>query len=154
MPTDKLLEPMSRMVDLVTPDLADLSTHHVAVETGNGKGRRATLSQLAALLATSLGWDPFGRTAKTGGVLAIPITHGTVELVTGDAEALTLADGVEGQTLNIVMFSDGGAGTLAATNIANLSTSIVFDDIGDSASLFYSGFLTQWVYIGGTATAS
>lgn len=55
-----------------------------------------------------------GRTAGGGIAMAadelvIPLTHAVVSKTTGnDAEALTLADGVPGQLLTIILTTDGG----------------------------------------------
>ena len=62
---------------------------------------------------------------------------------------MTLADGYQQQEKTIVMITDGGAGTLTPTNLANGAT-ITFDDVGDSAQLkFLNG---SWHFMGGTAT--
>ena len=84
------------------------------------------------------------------GAGALPITKSVIALTTGGAEALTLADGVEGQRLTIVMVSDGGAGTLTPANLGNGST-LTFDDDGDSVELIFLG--TSWWAIG-TPTAT
>jgi hypothetical protein len=70
-------------------------------------------------------------------------------LVTTGANALTLADGVEGQEKLIVMKTDAGDGTLTPTNLYNGAT-LTFDDVGDSAYLVFMD--SQWVFMGGTAT--
>lgn len=81
-----------------------------------------------------------------GGVdIITPITH----IVTTSADALTLADGFDGQKISIVMKTDGGVGTLTPTNLANGST-ITFDDVGDSAFLEFTN--GAWHWLGGTAT--
>ncbi|MCB1712433.1 MAG: hypothetical protein KDH96_08135 [Candidatus Riesia sp.] len=77
--------------------------------------------------------------------LISPITH----LVTTGANALTLADGEEGQIKYIVMKTDGGDGTLTPTNLGNGST-LTFDDAGDSAHLLFTN--GNWYFMGGTAT--
>lgn len=70
-------------------------------------------------------------------------------IVTTGANALTLADGYEGQEKFIVMKTDGGDGTLTPTNLYN-GTTITFNDVGDSAHLLFTD--SQWVFLGGTAT--
>lgn len=84
------------------------------------------------------------------GAGALPIDKDVIALTTGGAEALTLADGVEGQSLEIIMVSDGGDGTLTPANFAN-GTTITFDDVGDSIKLRFLG--GSW-YSVGTATAT
>lgn len=83
------------------------------------------------------------------GAGAVDVTSSTTLLITDDANALTFADGSEGQEKFIVMKTDGGVGTLTPTNLKNGST-LTFDDVGDSAHLvFIDG---AWVFMGGTAT--
>lgn len=80
---------------------------------------------------------------------AVNVTCKTTRVATTGADALTLADGIEGQDKFIVMSSDGGAGTLTPTNLGN-GTTITFDDVGDSAHLHFTN--GAWHFVGGTAT--
>jgi hypothetical protein len=90
------------------------------------------------------------QTAQTlTGPGAVSTTTIKTLLVTTGADALTLADGAEGQTKYIKMKTDGGDGTLTPSNLAN-GTTLTFNDAGDSAHLmFLDG---EWVFMGGTAT--
>jgi hypothetical protein len=83
------------------------------------------------------------------GAGAVNITQEITHIVTDSADALTLADGKEGQRKWIVMKTDAGAGTLTPTNLGNGST-ITFDDVGDSADLLFTN--GAWHMMGGTAT--
>lgn len=83
------------------------------------------------------------------GAGAVDTTNPITYLVTTGANALTLANGTEGQIKYIVMITDGGNGTLTPTNFYNGST-ITFDDVGDSAHLIFTN--SRWVWMGGTAT--
>ena len=87
-------------------------------------------------------------------VLVIPVTHPYVQKTTGgDAEALTLADGLAGQTLIINLSTDGGgAGTLTPATATDWAT-IVFDDAGDNAVLLFVDDTVGWIIIGATGTA-
>jgi hypothetical protein len=78
-------------------------------------------------------------------VLAIPITHPFVSKTTGaDAEALTLANGVPGQCLEILLATDGGGdGTLTPVTATGWKT-IVFADAGDKAKLYYIDDTYGW----------
>lgn len=76
--------------------------------------------------------------------LAAEITH----LVTTGANAITLADGGEGQQKLIVMKTDAGDGTLTPSNLAN-GTTLSFNDVDDFARLTFTN--GQW-YFTGTAT--
>jgi len=77
--------------------------------------------------------------------LVIPVTHGHVSKTTGgDAEALTLANGVPGQVLSILLATDGGGtGTLTPATATGWAT-IVFADAGDQAILFYVNDSAGW----------
>lgn len=83
------------------------------------------------------------------GAGAVNITSKTTAIVTTSADALTLADGVEGQEKFIFMKTDGGDGTLTPSNLGN-GTTITFDDAGDTAHLLFSD--GSWWMIAGTAT--
>lgn len=83
------------------------------------------------------------------GAGAVDITSSITHIVTNAANALTLADGSEGQEKFIVMKTDVGAGTLTPTSLGNGST-ITFDDVGDSAHLLFTN--GSWHFMGGTAT--
>ena len=77
-----------------------------------------------------------GTVATRSGAGAVPITAATVRLTTTAADALTLANGTNGQILSIVMVVDGGDGTLTPTTKTGFST-ITFGDVGDSVTLQY-----------------
>lgn len=94
----------------------------------------------------------FGKTAQTlTDAGAVTLTESTTFLVTTTASAITLADGVENQKKYIVMKTDAGAATLTPSNFSN-GTTIIFDDVGDSAELiFING---SWNFVGGSATVT
>ena len=83
--------------------------------------------------------------AVAADVLVIPVTHAHVSKTTGgDAEALTLANGVPGQILSILLATDGGGdGTLTPAAATGWAT-IVFADAGDQAILFYVDDSAGW----------
>ena len=64
---------------------------------------------------------------------------------TGAAEALTLADGVEGQLKTIIHVTDGGDGVLTPSNFGSGST-ITFINAGDTATLLFTN--SAWYVIG------
>ena len=80
---------------------------------------------------------------------AVGLTQAITHIATTGADALTLADGTEGQEKFIVMKTDGGIGTLTPANLGN-GTTITFDDVGDSAQLLFTN--AAWHFMGGTAT--
>jgi hypothetical protein len=71
------------------------------------------------------------------GAGAIPITTSLVKFTsTGGAQALTLANGSDGQRLTIVHDVDGGSGVLTPTTKTGFST-VTFTNAGDTVSLVY-----------------
>jgi len=77
------------------------------------------------------------------GAGAVNITSDTTEVTTTGADALSLADGTEGQYKTITMVGRLlGDGTLTPTNLLGAST-ITFNSVGDSVLLrFRSGTWT------------
>jgi hypothetical protein len=93
-------------------------------------------------------------TTVAADALAIPVTHRTVAKTTGgDAEALTLADGLFlGQRLQIFLATDGGGdGTLTPTTKSGFST-IVFADKGDNVDLEWT--TSGWIITGSAGVAA
>jgi hypothetical protein len=78
----------------------------------------------------------FGTVGTRSGAGAVPITSGTVRLTTTGTDALTLANGANGQLLTIVMVADSGDGTLTPTTKTGFST-IVFTAVGNAVTLQY-----------------
>lgn len=70
------------------------------------------------------------------------ITHFTS---TGASEALSLADGTQGQIKTIVHISDGGSGVLTPTSFGSGST-VTFTNAGDTATLLFTN--SAWYVIG------
>ncbi len=92
----------------------------------------------------------YGLTAETRtGAGAVSVTTPITWIVSTGANALTLADGEEGQVKLLVMKTDGGDATLTPTNLGN-GTTITFNDAGDSANLLFTN--GKWYFMGGTAT--
>ena len=88
--------------------------------------------------------------AVAADALAIPVTGAPyiVKTTGADAEALTLANGVPGQTVYIDLDTDGGGdGTLTPTTCTGFAT-IVFADAGDRAWLGYVDDTVGWIILG------
>ena len=66
----------------------------------------------------------------------------------GGTSALTLAAGTDGQVKIIIMEVAGNAATMTASN-GNLqvSTSVVWDAVGEAATLVYSATLSKWIVV-------
>ena len=93
------------------------------------------------------GFLRFSQTPQTlTGAGAVDVTSSITWIVTTGVNALTLADGVEGQTKMIVMKTDAGNGTLTPANFAQ-GTTITFDAVGDSVSLLFTN--SGWHVMGG-----
>jgi len=84
-------------------------------------------------------------TTVSSGAGAVAVTGGIHEITTTGADALTLANGTEGQVLYVVMVADGGNGTLTPTSLAG-GTNITFDDVGDAVTLLYTA--AAWYIVG------
>ena len=67
--------------------------------------------------------------------LSVDTLHSAI--VTTGAQAVSLANGVNGQIKTISMVTDGGTGTLTPATLAG-GTTIVFNDVGDSVILIYN----------------
>ena len=74
--------------------------------------------------------------------VAVPTTH----IVTTGADALTIADGVHGQSKFIVMKTTGGNGTLTPTNLAGADSTITFTAVGNSVHLYFTN--SAWHIMG------
>ncbi len=95
-----------------------------------------------------------GNVAVAGDALVIPVTHLHVSKTTaGDAEALSLANGTEGQIITISLVTDGGGdGTLTPATSTGWATA-VFGVVGDSLTVRYIDDTVGWVIIGAWGTA-
>jgi hypothetical protein len=106
-------------------------------------------ADVAATLLTST-------TTATSGAGAVAIT-GTIHEITttGTGDALTLADGAEGQHLFVVYVAEGAGGdtgVLTPTNLAGANTTITFTDLGDGAHLLFTA--GAWYFVGGEAVVA
>ena len=85
-------------------------------------------------------------TSTLTGAGAVPLTSLVTKIVTTGANALTLADGTDGQLKVLVMKTDGGDGTLTPATKTGFST-ITFNDVGDSCLLLFTT-TTGWTIVG------
>ena len=116
--------------------------------TGGVESQRIT--EIAGAIAHVLTGNVATPTTQTlTGAGAVDIVSAMTLIVTTAANALTLADGAEGQEKFIVMKTDAADGTLTPAHLKN-GTTITFDDVGDSAHLIFMD--GAWVFMGGTAT--
>jgi len=90
-------------------------------------------------------------TTSLTGAGAVAITGSIHEITTDSADALTLADGVEGQHLYIVCVDQSsGDATLTPSNFAQ-GTTITFGDDGDSCHLLFTA--AKWYMVGNQGCA-
>jgi len=115
------------------------------------KGWLVLLDDSAVFSISTAGVIRHNKTPSTrDGAGAIDITEPITWIVTdSNPDALTIADGAEGQRKSIVMKTDVGDGVLTPANLAGGAT-ITFDDVGDSCELLFTN--GSWHFMGGTAT--
>lgn len=123
----------------------------------------ATIANTGALTVTgSTGAFAVGTTfgtastTVTSGAGAVAITGAIHEITTtGTGDAMTLADGAEGQHLHVVYVAEGAGGdtaVLTPSNLAGANTTVTFTDLGDSAHLLFTA--GTWFFLGGEATVA
>lgn len=95
-----------------------------------------TLTSPTISAPTLSGVVKLGSSDTRTGAGAVSVTAVHTELVTTGADALTLANGTDGQLKVITMKTDGGDGTLTPTTPSGFST-IAFSAVGQSATLLY-----------------
>lgn len=80
----------------------------------------------------------FSLTQSLSGAGAVDVVSSITEITsTGASEALTLADGTDGQIKTIIHITDGGSGVLTPSNFGSGST-ITFTNVGDTATLLFT----------------
>lgn len=107
-----------------------------AVTTTSTIGPATSVTSLAVSGASTLSGAIIGGVQALSGAGAVNLTTLTTRLTTTGANALTLANGTDGQIKIIVMVVDGGDGTLTPTTKTGYTT-ITFNDVGDSVVLQY-----------------
>lgn len=104
----------------------------------------STAGFVGAVTGDTTGRD-IGTIAARSGAGAVPVTAATVRLTTTGANALTLANGTEGQLLTIIAVVVAGTATLTPATRLGFST-IAFTAVGNAAVLQY--FTTQgWMIV-------
>jgi hypothetical protein len=103
------------------------------------------------------GVQPRGNVDVAADVLVIPVTHSIVSKTTGsDEELCSLADGVPGQELTIVLVAVGGAsGDIILTPATKTGfATILLDDVKATMTLKYIDDTVGWIVIGAAGTAA
>lgn len=102
-----------------------------------------------------LGGHTAGYTTVALDVLAIPVTHRVVGKTTGgDAEACTLANGIPGQRLTIILVTDGGGDATITPVLATGWATIVLADVKDTITLYYVDDTVGWIVEGAEGVAA
>ena len=105
-------------------------------------GATTLSSTLAVAGAATLSNALIGSVQSLSGAGAVNLTTTITKFTsTGASQALTLANGTNGQIKTIVHFVDGGSGVLTPTNLGN-GTTITFTNVGDSCILQFVD--TDW----------
>ena len=146
---------------LTTPQINDTSSDHQYVFAASelAADRTVTLPLLttndefvfkdhAVTMTNKTMGAMFGTVQALSGAGAVDVTSLITQVTTTGAQALTLANGTNGQLKIITMVADGGDGTLTPATFANGST-ITFNDVGDSAILVYNT-TGGWAVVGST----
>ena len=147
---------------LTTPQVNDTSADHqyVFAVSELAADRTVTLPQLtgndefvfkdhAVTMTNKTMGAMFGTVQALSGAGAVDITSLITQVTTtGSNQALTLANGANGQLKIVTMVADGGDGILTPSSFAN-GTNITFNDIGDSAILVYNA-TGGWAVVGST----
>lgn len=149
--TDTLTNKTLTSPVLTTPQINDTSSDHQYVFAASelAADRTVTLPLLtgndefvfkdhAVTLDNKTLGTTFGTVQALSGAGAVDITSFITQVTTtGSNQALTLANGANGQLKIVTMVADGGDGVLTPTTFANGST-ITFNDVGDSVLLVYN----------------
>ena len=146
---------------LTTPQINDTSSDHQYVFAASelAADRTVTLPLLtgndefvfkdhAVTMTNKTMGAMFGTVQALSGAGAVDTTSLITQVTTTSADALTLANGTNGQLKIITMVADGGDGTLTPNTFANGST-ITFNDVGDSAILVFNT-TGGWAVVGST----
>ena len=149
--TAQVITNLSQAGGLATQDTTQTLTNKtfVAPVLGAATGTSLVLSGLATIGTTlnvtgavTLSDTLIGSVQSLSGAGAVNLTTTITKFTsTGASQALTLANGTNGQIKTIVHFVDGGSGVLTPTNLGN-GTTITFTNVGDSCILQFVD--TDW----------
>lgn len=97
-----------------------------------------------------------GVSNMAAGVLAIPLNYGVVSktITSASDEAGTLANGLQGQMLKIILATKGSSGNFVLTPTTKTGyATITFNSAGDQATLLFVDNTAGWIIVGETGTA-
>lgn len=94
--------------------------------------------------------------SMAAGVLAIPLNYGVVSktITSASDEAGTLANGIQGQMIKIILATKGSSGNYVLTPTTKTGyATITFNTAGDQATLLFVDNTVGWIIVGETGTA-
>ena len=95
-----------------------------------------------------------GGTADLAGAGAIDLTKSFITYESTGANALTIADGENGQIITIVHDVDAGAGTLTPSGNFSGWATMVFTNVGETATFMYVDDTVGWIVLGTSGTTT
>lgn len=113
--------------------------------TVDAKGAGSITLNATGTGVVKVGHGFVGATQALSGAGAVNLTTVITKITSTGANALTLADGVDGQIKILTMVADGGDATLTPTTKTGYST-IVFNDAGDGCTLVFTT-TTGWMVV-------
>lgn len=114
------------------------------VTIGSAEVTSSNLAASISITQLTFGGPVFSTDIQSlSGAGAVDVTHLITEVTTTGANALTLANGTNGQFKIIRMIADGGDGTLTPTTKTGYTT-ITFNDVGDTVVLQYRTTSGWW----------
>jgi hypothetical protein len=133
-------------INVTTGEFTTLRTDALQNDTSNGDLSISTQGTGKVIIDAGLIYSTETVLGDGAGTDAISLETAVSFLnTTGGTSSLTLATGTAGQIKHIIMTVAGNAATLTTSNgnlDATVSTSIVFDAVGENATLIYNG--SKW----------
>lgn len=108
----------------------------------------------AGLVGT--GYIGGGASDMAAGVLAIPLNYGVIRktITSASDEAGTLADGIQGQMIKIILTTRSSSGNYVLTPTTKTGyATITFNTAGDQATLLFVDNTIGWIIVGETGTS-
>jgi len=128
--------------------LCDAGNDAVIISAATGSfatGAKLQVEGNVVMGATTTAYLALRSTQNLCGAGAVDVTNACTEVYSTGTNALTLANGVEGQLKILTMQVAGGTATLTPTNFSGGST-IAFNAVGDAATLIFAN--STWNLIG------
>lgn len=126
-------------------------TNSSAITITDGANGNITLAPNGSGAVDLAGKVLMSETTTSSGAGAVLVTGAIHEITTtGAGDAMTLADGTEGQVLFVANVVDGGSAVITPTSFAG-GTNITLDAVGDTVQLLFTA--AKWYIVGGNGYA-